>query len=120
LIAAWMIGHTDRFSAAVLRDPITDWLTDVATQPDGLQRAARWMGGMPWDGADQFVKHSPVYFAGNFKTPTLVIGGNPEAQEMEFALRMRKVDSAWLRLPAAGGPSSDVLELEAGLAWIKR
>ena len=120
LIAAWIVGHTDRFASGVLRDPIADWTTDVATQPDGLRRAASWMGAMPWDNADQYVKHSPLYYAGNFKTPTLVIGDGPEAEEMEFALRTRKVDSALVRLPRAGAPSVNVLALEAELAWLGR
>src|SRR5580700_7191914 len=120
LVAAWIIGHTDRFSAAVLRDPIADWLIDVATQPDGLRRAAAWMGAMPWDEPDQYVKHSPVYFARNFQTPTLVIGDSAAADEIDFALRTRKVDSALVRLPVAGGPAVNVMELEAELAWIGR
>jgi hypothetical protein len=120
LVAAWIIGHTDRFSTAVLRDPIADWLLDIATRPDGLRRAASWMGAMPWDEPDQYVKHSPVYFAGSFQTPTLVLGDSPAADEMDFALRARKVDSALVRLPVAGGPAVNVLELEAELAWIGR
>jgi dipeptidyl aminopeptidase/acylaminoacyl peptidase len=120
LIAAWIIGHTDRFSTAVLRDPIADWLTEIATRPDGLRRAASWMGALPWDDPDQYVKHSPVYFAGNFKTPTLVLGDTPESDEIDFALRTRKVDSALVRLPIGGGPGVGVLELESELAWIGR
>jgi len=120
LIAAWIIGHTDRFSAAVLRDPVADWLTDIATRPDGLRRAVSWMGALPWDDPDQYVKHSPVYFAGNFKTPTLVLGNSAESDELDFALRTRKVDSALVRLPIGGGPGVDVLELESELAWLGR
>jgi dipeptidyl aminopeptidase/acylaminoacyl peptidase len=120
LVAAWIIGHTDRFSAAALNHPVADWLTDIATQPDGLRRAAAWMGAMPWDNPDQYVKHSPVYFAQNFKTPTLVLGDGSAAEEMDFALRARKVDSALVRLPVGGGPKINVLELEATLAWIGR
>jgi dipeptidyl aminopeptidase/acylaminoacyl peptidase len=120
LVAAWIIGHTDRFSAAVLRDPIADWLTDIATQPDGLRRAASWMGALPWDDPDQYVKHSPVYFARNFKTPTLVIGGGAAAGELDFALRARKVDSALMRMSTTDGPAAKVLEIEAELAWMGR
>jgi hypothetical protein len=39
---------------------------------------------------------------------------------MDFALRARKVDSALVRLPAAGGLAVNVLELEAELGWIGR
>jgi acylaminoacyl-peptidase len=120
LVAAWIIGHTERFSSAVLRDAIADWLTEIATGPDGLRRAASWMGATPWDDPDQYVKHSPVYFAANFKTPTLVIGNGPGSDELDFALRTRKVDSALLRLPLGGEPSAGVLELESELAWIGR
>ena len=100
LLAAWAIGHTDRFHAAVVRHAIADWLTDVAHAPDGLYRAAAWMGAMPWDDPDQYVKHSPIYFAGNFRTPTLVLASDPDpgAEELFFALQARKVDSALVRL----------------------
>lgn len=120
LVAAWITGHTDRFSAAILRHPIADWLTDIATEPGGLRRAAALMGAMPWEQPDQYVKHSPVYFAQGFHTPTLVLGNGPEADEMEFALKARKVDTAQVRAPAGGGPAIDLLELETELAWIAR
>jgi dipeptidyl aminopeptidase/acylaminoacyl peptidase len=121
LLAAWAIGHTDRFHSAVIRHAIADWTTDVAHAADGLYRAAAWMGAMPWDDPDQYVKHSPVYFAGNFKTPTLVIAGDrdPGAEELYFALQARKVDSAMVRLEPAR-PSQLILEWEATLGWLER
>src|ERR1022692_3860734 len=122
LLAAWAIGHTARFHAAVVRHAIADWLTDVAHAPDGIYRAAAWMGAMPWDDPDQYVKHSPVYFAGNFRTPTLVIAGaaDPGAEELYFALQAKKVDSALLRLGDEGRPSQVILGWEATLAWLER
>ncbi len=121
LLAAWAIGHTGRFHAAVVRHAIADWVTDVAHAADGLYRAAAWMGVMPWDDPDQYVKHSPVYFAGNFRTPTLVIAGDrdPGAEELIFALQARKVDSALLR-PGPSRPSRLILEWEAMLAWLEK
>ena len=121
LLAAWAIGHTDRFHSAVVHHAIADWMTDVAHAPDGLYRAAAWMGAMPWDDPDQYVKHSPVYFAGNFRTPTLVIAGDrdPGAEELYFALQARKVDSALVHLDAAR-PSQVILEWEATLGWLER
>jgi acylaminoacyl-peptidase len=120
LLAAWAIGHTDRFHAAVVRHAIADWVTDVAHAPDGIHRAAAWMGAMPWDDPEQYVKHSPIYFAGNFRTPTLVLAGDadPGAEELYFALQSRKVDSALVRLGAEGRPSRVILEWEAMLGWL--
>ena len=117
LLAAWAIGHTDRFAAAVVRRPIADWTSAVALAPGGYRRAA-WMGAMPWDDPDQYVKHSPLFFAPNFKTPTLVIGDGAQARELYFALRARQVESALLRSAADGKPGTLVLQWETELGWL--
>jgi dipeptidyl aminopeptidase/acylaminoacyl peptidase len=121
LVAAWAIGHTDRFQRAVARRPIVDWVTDIAVSPDGSRRAAEWMGAMPWDDPDQYVKHSPIFFAGNFQTPTLVIAGkhDPESEELWFALRARKVESEMLTVPG-NSAAAHIKQLEAELAWLGR
>jgi len=115
LLAAWAIGHTTRFRSAIARRPIADWTTDVALAPSGARRAAELMGAMPWDDPEQYWKHSPIYFAANFQTPTLVLAGerDAEAEELYFALRQRKVDCALVRIG-----SDRVLELRAILAWL--
>lgn len=122
LLAAWAIGHTERFRAAVVRHAIADWLTDVAHAPDGVYRAAAWMGAMPWDDPDQYVKHSPIYFAGNFRTPTLVLASDPDpgAEELYFALQAQKIDSALVRFGKPPRPSQVILEWEATLAWLAK
>jgi acylaminoacyl-peptidase len=122
LLAAWAIGHTDRFRSAVVRHAVADWLTDVAHAPDGIQHAAAWMGAMPWDDPQKYVQHSPVYFAGNFRTPTLVLAGDndPGAEELYFALQARKVDSALVRLGEEERPSRVILEWEAMLGWLEK
>jgi dipeptidyl aminopeptidase/acylaminoacyl peptidase len=122
VLAAWAIGHTSRFHAAVARRPVADWVLDVATAEDGYRRAAAWMGAMPWDNPEQYMKHSPIFFAQNFKTPTLILAGerDPASDELYFALRARKVDSALVRLGDASPPSRMILEMESVLAWIGR
>ena len=121
LLAAWTVGHTSRFRAAIARRPIVDWALDVATRPDGARRAAEWMGAMPWDDPAQYTQHSPLYFAAGFRTPTLILAGDPdpESEELYFALQQKKVESALVRLPE-GKPSAGVLELKTILAWLGR
>jgi len=120
LLAAWALGHTARFRSVIARRPIVDWTADVALSPDGPRRAAEWMGAMPWEDPDQYVKHSPIYAAGNFKTPTLILAAphDPESDQLYFALRQRRVDAALVRIPE--GAAAPVLELQATLAWLAR
>jgi dipeptidyl aminopeptidase/acylaminoacyl peptidase len=121
LVAAWAIGHTARFHAAVARRPIVDFALDVAIASDGRQRASAWMGAMPWADPEQYWKHSPLYYAGQFRTPTLIVAGEHDAaaDELYFALQARKVESALVRI-GEERPGDLVLEMEAALAWLKR
>src|SRR5258706_491555 len=75
LLTAWIIGHTDRFAAAVSQYPVTNWITQAGTADGGYTHAALWMKSMPWDNPQQFMDHSPIFFAKNFKTPTMVLTG---------------------------------------------
>ena len=120
LLAAWAMGHTSRFRGAIARHPVTDWTADVALRADGARRAAEWMGSMPWEDAEQYVKHSPIYFAGKFRTPALILAGegDAESEELYFALRARKVEVEMVRLPER--PSSRVLEMKAMAGWMGR
>ena len=100
LLTAWIIGHTDRFAAAVSQYPVTNWITQVGTADGGYQHAAVWMKAMPWENPEQYLSHSPIFFAANFKTPTMVITGEadlrtpmPESEELYFALKAKKVDA---------------------------
>jgi dipeptidyl aminopeptidase/acylaminoacyl peptidase len=122
LLAAWMIGHTDRFHSAAASQAIADWVTNVGTAPDGPHRAAAWMGAMPWDDPDQYVKHSPLFSAQGFHTPTLVLGGDrdPQSDLLYFALQARRVESYLVRLPDSRGPSVKVFELKSLLSWFGR
>jgi len=120
LLAAWAIGHTDRFAAATLRRPISDWTSAIALAPDGYRRASAWMGALPWEDAKQYVEHSPLFFAQNFKTPALLVGDDPQARELYFALKARAVECALLRLPEDGKPGTEVLELESEIGWFER
>jgi acylaminoacyl-peptidase len=121
LLAAWIVGHSDRFAAAVARRPIVDFALYASTTAGGARQAASWMGAMPWEDPEQYQRHSPIYFAQNWKTPTLVLAGQPDPQADEFfaALQQRKVDSALVRIPDADKPAGRVLEMETVLAWLQ-
>jgi dipeptidyl aminopeptidase/acylaminoacyl peptidase len=133
LLTAWIVGHTNRFAAAVSQYPVTNWITQVGTADDGYRFASIWMKAMPWENPDQYLKHSPISFAANFKTPTMVITGEAdlrtpmaESEELYFALKVRKVDAVLVRIPdephgiLGAHPSHRIAKMEHLLGWIER
>ena len=133
LLTAWIIGHTDRFAAAVSQYPVTDWVTQAGTADGGYTHAALWMKSMPWDNPEQFLSHSPVYFAKNFKTPTMVLTGEADlrtpiaqSEELYFALKVRKVPAVLVRVPdephgiRGAHPSHRIARMEYVMGWMEK
>jgi dipeptidyl aminopeptidase/acylaminoacyl peptidase len=118
-VAAWALGHTNKFTAVVARRPIVDWTSEVALGADGWRRAG-WLGGPPWEQAPRYLARSSLYAAGSFATPTLVIGSDAQSEELYFALQARKVESALLGPGPEGEPGGQEAELSAMLAWFGR
>ncbi|HWB85114.1 MAG TPA: prolyl oligopeptidase family serine peptidase [Bryobacteraceae bacterium] len=120
LTAAWAIGHTNRFAAAVADHAITDWTTHVGTAKDGYYDALRLLQAMPWEEPERYERHSPLFFAGNFKTPTLVLAGekDPDSEALFFALQAKKVQSALMRVPQNGSTGDEIASVDAILAWL--
>lgn len=133
LLTAWIIGHTDRFAAAVSQYPVTNWITQAGTADGGYTHAALWMKSMPWDNPDQFIQHSPVFFAKNFKTPTMVLTGESDlrtpiaqSEELYFALKSRRVPAVLVRIPdephgiRGAHPSHRIAKMEYVMAWMEK
>ena len=70
----WIIGHTNRFKAAVTHDGVFN-LESMALATEELWFSEWEFGGPPWSAKARasFAKWSPHLFAENIKTPTLVI-----------------------------------------------
>jgi acylaminoacyl-peptidase len=132
LLTAWVIGHTDRFAAAVSQFPVTDWTTQAGTADGGYNHSALWMKTLPWDNPQQFIEHSPIYFAKNFKTPTMVITGESdrrtpiaESEELYFALKAQHVPAVLVRVPNEFHginvyTSHHIDKIEYILAWMEK
>ena len=133
LLTAWVIGHTDRFAAAVSQYPVTNWFTQVGTADGGYSHAANWMRSMPWENTEQYIQHSPVFFAQHFVTPTMIITGQADhrtpiaqSEELYFALKVRKVPAVLVEIPdephgiRGAHPSHRIAKNENILAWIEK
>lgn len=71
-MASWLVGHTNQFRAAVAQNAVTD--LQVMWHLSDLQSWTDWdMSGKPWEVPDRLRAHSPLTFANQVRTPTLIL-----------------------------------------------
>lgn len=132
----WMIGHTDRFRAAVSQRSIANWIHKFCTTDIGYYFNADQLGTDPWaeGGSDKLWWHSPLRYADRAKTPTLFIHSEqdyrcwlPEGIQMFTALRYHGVETRLVmfreethELSRSGKPKHRVRRLEEIAAWFDR
>ncbi|HEX3559930.1 MAG TPA: prolyl oligopeptidase family serine peptidase [Pyrinomonadaceae bacterium] len=68
----WIVGHTDIFKAAVTLRSISDFISDEGTR-DGAYGHREDFGGYLFDKFDTYWDRSPLKYARNVKTPTLIL-----------------------------------------------
>jgi dipeptidyl aminopeptidase/acylaminoacyl peptidase len=106
VLTAWMIGHTDRFKAALAFYPVINWESFALTADMAPTAVNDWFPGFPWDFAENYDKRSLLSVVKNVKTPTLVMTGEEdfrtpmsESEQYYKALKMRGVDAVLVRVP---------------------
>jgi len=103
VLTSWIVGHTDRFTAAVAKAPVTNWISFVGTT-DG----ASWYFDFEkhfWEDPSEHLERSPLMYVDNVTTPTMVMTGErdlrtPMEQTEQYyrALKLLKVPTAMVRL----------------------
>ena len=68
----WVVSHTNRFKAAVTLRSISNFVSDEGTR-DGAYGHARDFGGDLFENFDYYWNTSPLKYAANVKTPTLIL-----------------------------------------------
>ena len=132
VLTSWIVGKTDRFRAAVVAKPVINWLSFTLTA-DGTHFFARyWFADMPWENPDAYWARSPLSLVGNVTTPTALLTGEAdyrtpisESEQYYQALKLRKVDTALIRVPGASHgiatrPSQLIAKVDNILAWFAR
>ncbi len=132
VLSAWIVGHTDRFKAAVVQKPVINWYSFVLTA-DGPQFFYKyWFPGFPWDHLEHYMQRSPLHHVGNVKTPTMLLTGESdyrtpisESEQFYSALKILKVDAALVRIPdashgIAARPSNLITKVAHILAWFEK
>ncbi len=103
VLSSWIIGHTDRFAAAAVRAPVINWISFAGTTDITAWGFYRFRPPF-WEEPQRWLKHSPLMYVQNVKTPTLLMTGEldlrtPMGQSEEYyqALRQLGVPTALIR-----------------------
>lgn len=72
-LTTYTIGQTNRFKAAVAENPITDLVSRYGTADMGPWGSLSELGGKPHEIPDVYRRGSPITYAYNCTTPTLLI-----------------------------------------------
>jgi acetyl esterase/lipase len=132
ILSAWIVGKTKRFRAAVVVKPIVNWYSAVLTSDGGVA----WDVGHefprpPWQSAEEYLKRSPISLVGNVTTPTMLMTGEEdyrcpisEAEQFYAALKLRKVETALVRIPESSHiivdrPSRLMAKVACILKWFE-
>jgi len=132
VLTAWIVGRTDRFRAAVAAKPVINWYSFVLTADSTNFFYKYWFPGFPWDHEAHYMKRSPLSLVGQVKTPTMVMTGEAdfrtpisESEQYYQALKLRRVDTALVRVPGASHdiaarPSQLIAKAAHILAWFEK
>lgn len=132
VLTAWIVGKTDRFKAAVSVKPVINWLSMALSADIGAIVRRHWIREEPWENPEAYWKLSPISLVGNVTTPTMMMVGEEdyrtpawEAEQFYTALKLRKVDTALVRIPGsphniAGRPSRLIAKTDNIMGWFKK
>jgi dipeptidyl aminopeptidase/acylaminoacyl peptidase len=134
LLTNWVIGHTQRFKAAVSQRDIADW-TDFWYTADFSLFTPMWFRGAPWEHEADFKARSPITYIKDINTPLMLILGEADyrtppasgGEQMFRALKYKKIPTVMVRFPGeshelsrSGMPKHRVERLQHIVAWFDK
>ena len=132
VLTSWIVGKTDKFTAAVVAKPVINWYSFVLYADNIGYFYKYWFKDFPWDDPESYLKRSPISYVGNVKTPTMVLTGEkdyrtPMAESEQFyaGLKLNKVETMLIRIPnanhgIASKPSNLIAKVNAIIAWFEK
>lgn len=129
----WLLGHTDRFKAAVTDRSISNMASMYGTDDISLVAFDKDLG-TPWDNPETFWKASPLAYVKNVTAPCLIIHSEEDhrcpmeqAEQWYMALKSLGVTTEFVRFPNEshglgrnGKPKHRVERLERTLGWFEK
>ena len=131
LLTNWVVGHTDRFAAAVSQRDIASW-TDWWYTADFTLFQPTWFKAPPFLDPEDFKARSPITYINDVKTPLMLILGETDSrtppgaggEQMFRALKFRKIPTVMVKFPnethelsRSGQPWHRVERLQHIVGW---
>jgi len=130
----WIVGHTDRFKAAVTMRSISNWYSFHGSSDIGwmsLPTMEMGWGKDPWDNLDVIMEKSPITYVKNINTPLLILHSEEDyrcpmeqAEQLFAALKKLKKTVELVRTPGeshelsrSGKPKHRIERLQHIVRW---
>ena len=126
----WIVGHTNRFKAAVTQRSISNWISFYGVSDIGYY-FTDWQILADLNNVEKLWNHSPLKYVDNVETPLLILHGEKDyrcpieqAEQLFIALKHRKKETTFVRFPESnhelsrsGKPSLRISRLEYIRDW---
>ncbi|MDP4536113.1 S9 family peptidase [Alkalimonas collagenimarina] len=130
----WITSQTDRFKAAVTQRSVSNWISEAGTQQYPPNSMRREFAGTIWQNFDLYWNRSPLKYANQVSTPTLIIHSTDDhitpigqGEEWFYALKANEVPTEMVvfkgeshSLSRSGTPVNLVERLKRILEWFER
>lgn len=130
----WIVGHTDRYAAAVSQRSISNYLTKCLYTDIGYYANRLQMGAYPWEDFHKVWSMSPLSGAKDAKTPLLLLQSDEDyrcwmgdAIQMFSAVKRQGTDARLVlfhgenhELSRSGKPRNRMTRLKELEAWFKK
>lgn len=127
----WIVGHTNRFKAAVTQRSISNWISFYGVSDIGFHFSEDQIGGNPWQHIELLWKHSPIAYVEQVETPLLILHGEQDlrcpieqAEQLFTALKRLGKETRFVRFPNSnhelsrgGHPGLRTQRLEHIVGW---
>ncbi len=127
----WIIGHSDRYAAAVTQRCCSNLINLVGNDDVGHYFCEQEAPGCPWDHWEWYIENSPLAYVHEMRTPLLIIHSDQDhrcpldqAEQLYRALRLLRRDVAFVvflgashGLSRTGKPAQRVERLKRIRGW---
>ncbi|WP_031404861.1 S9 family peptidase [Geobacillus vulcani] len=104
----WIVGHTNRFKAAVTQRSISNWLSFSGVSDIGYFFTKWEVGCDMWEDAERLWHHSPLKYVKQMHTPLLILHSErdyrcpiEQAEQLFIALKQLGRETKFVRFPDA-------------------